>query len=378
MALTLLLGLAVTVLMSLLAATIGAAIWPVPIIGLPALVLLPFPTFALYLGATVGVYLAIVGTLRLRGREQPWDRWAVLVVGFVAPIVAGILYPLGANWHAGIANIDAAAGWSPLRLARHQTIVLVTIEKDPDLEHRCDAFCLSLLATGKATEVIVARSASQIDRGAVLSGMGYRLAANWQRCLRDLPDYLSVVRQYPEDRLRQMIDFGLDPYFDGRLPDCLAKRPVGVRAGTEPTLAIWRGDASAAHMDADRIGWRRPHAEQRILVPGGSDRNRRLLRYGIRYAVPAMIWPYGGNAGSGGTFSPKLARVTVSTESASARVGPTWWDMVEDGEALAASAIAVLDPLVTDRQCLPPPVPAYCEGNDAAAAESFDNRAAGP
>lgn len=374
---SLLIALAGVACVCLCTATIGAAIWPIPIIGLVGLLLMPFPTLLIYLCFTLIVYFVVMVPLRWCDVERGWHRWAALAVGIVVTGLAGTFYPEAANRQAGVADATPSPGWAPLQLGSRQVIALVLVQKQQS-DPKCNSFCLSLLVTGRANEVIVTGKVPRIHRGVRVSGTAFGLTPTWRECFRKLPDYSFVVRQYPKDRLAQFIESGLDPDFSNRLPRCLIQRTVQFAVGAVATLVMWQGDKSKEDPRRGEIGWQSPYAEQGIFLLSGSDTNRRPVRFGNRYVVPAMIWPYGGNAGSGGSFSPALMKVFLSTDSVSRLDGPSWWDMVANTKQLALQAMANLDATVSDRLCLRDPDPQFCGTKKSESSDIFDNSVTSP
>ena len=342
-------------------ATIGAALWPIPLIGMVALLFVPFPTLALYVGAIALIYLLILMPVRLAGTDSKIRRRLALAGAAGLVVLAGFVVPLVQNARAGVYD-ELADTWQPARLRPGSNVALV--QRGGDYKQACDAFCLSLLVTGRARSILLAQTDGAAARGTRLPALSIGLAPGWQACLGTLPDYSPVVRDFPQDRREGFIEQGLDFMFQDELKRCLRQSPARLVIGQVPTCIIW--DGKTDEQGPPRPGWRRPHAEQRIALPVDGAEHRRLIRIGHRYTVPFAISPYGGNAGTGGRFEPMQAMIQIISRAHLAEAGmyadgASWWDFITDGQKVAEDAIRILDRMVSDRRCIIQPGPCVFE-----------------
>ncbi|MFN4096805.1 MAG: hypothetical protein ACK4GG_08570 [Sphingomonas sp.] len=339
-------------------ATIGASIAMIPLIELLAIPLFPFPTVTIYLIAVTCLYLVIALPLAWVGFDGFWVRRGALAAAVFLAFFTGWAVPAHLNQRAGIGS-DAGktkTSWRAMSFGSPRPIALVEVGTG-FFESKCDAACLSLLVTGRAPEVVVARSQKQVERGAMVTGIAFRLARDWQNCLARLPDYAGIVRSFPTDRRSNFLEFGLDVPFAAGLPHCLEQRRVRFRVGALPTLTDWRS-GQPEPKDLGLIGWQSEHARQQIFQPDGSSAERRF-RVGYRYAAPALIMPYGGNAGTGGTFEPRWWRDRIQNYPEPGM--DPWWSMFADREAIANEAMSRLDKVVPEQRCRPQPGPCVLE-----------------
>ncbi|QDX24811.1 hypothetical protein FPZ54_01360 [Sphingomonas suaedae] len=339
-------------------ATIGASIAMIPLIELLSIPLFPFPTVTIYLVAITCLYLVIALPLAWIGFDGVWVRRGAFAASVFLALLTGWAVPDHLNQRAGIGSRTEATQryWRAMSFGSPRPIALVEVGTG-FFEPKCDAACLSLLVTGRAPEVVIARSLRQVERGETATGIAFRLAGDWQLCLARLPDYAGIVRSFPADRLSNFLEFGLDVSFAAELPRCLERRRVRFHVGALPTLTYWRSEQPASE-NTGKVGWQPEYARQQIFQPDGL-RTERTFRVGYRYAAPALIFPYGGNAGTGGTFSPRWW--TDRVENYSEPGMDPWWSMFAESAAIASEAMKRLDAVVPEQRCRRQPGPCVLE-----------------
>ena len=339
--------LVVAVFGSVLTIIIGAPFSSIPIfdflIGMPLAV---FPTLLMYIGAILAAYLLLI--LLMNGRRPPSLPSQVLTFAASATLVLWVGWAVPSAWNraAGVGESASSANWRPLNFAHEDSIALVS-ETD-----QCGAFCLSLLVTGRAKQVVLARAERWPLSAAALAGARrVRLGAGWRSCFSRLTDFSLVVRSYPDDRLDEFQQLGLEPFFQQDVQSCLDSTPARLDPIHETVLFNWHqypgGRSPPEEMP---IGLGPIIGEQRIAIPGERTPSSRALRFVRRYDVPASISPYAGNAAVGGRFEPRWSASDVLTISSGDRVAASWWSMITDGSALARQAVVILDATVADRQ----------------------------
>jgi hypothetical protein len=132
------------------------------------------------------------------------------------------------------------------------------------------------------------------------------------------------------------------------LKQCLVVKPAKLDLTRGVSLINWHSPDAVQRGEGTAIGLEPITAEQRIAGWGRAQSNVRYLRWGRRYDVPAFLWPYSGNASSGGRFKLSWATSFFSTIPGGEGPEEAWWTMIADGEQLAAEAVAVLDATVSD------------------------------
>ncbi len=331
-----------------LTATIGAGLAVIPVIGLVGMLMAPLPTVAMYLIAVTGLYVLLSLVLAWCGLDGIWARRGALSASVSLALLTGWAIPARINHDAGVGpGTDATQqNWSAAVLNSPRVVAFV--ETDPSyFEPKCDAPCLSLLVTHRAPRVVVGSSKETVVRGSMISGTEFRLKGDWRRCVAQLPDYVMIVRSFPAGRRDSFLVFGLDPSFAAELPRCIEKRRVRFRAGVILTFSNWHSQEPEVGTRG-ALGWLPKHAEHQIFMPDGRH-ERREFKTGYRYGMPAMIWPYGGNAGTGGTFEPAWVKDRVSNQSETDR--QPWWSMLAEGDAIANEAMSLLDAVIPERRC---------------------------
>ncbi len=202
--------------------------------------------------------------------------------------------------------------------------------------------------TQRAGEVIVARTKSMPPSNPI-DARSVRLRPDWRACFSKLPDYSFLVRSEPEARLENFRGW-LDPYFADELQQCLIIKSVKLDEARQPTLINWQEPDDVQTRGESAVGLEPITGEQRIVRPDKAQNSVRYLRWGRRYVVPAFLWPYAGNAGSGGRFELSWATSLFSTIPGGERESEGWWTMVADGDQLAKEAVSVLDATVSDER----------------------------
>ncbi len=326
-----------------------AGLWVIPLVGILALPFLPFPTLILYVAATLALYLGLAFLVIWSGRRLGW-LWQSLSLGLAFAVVLAIAWAMPLSWNRA-AGVDAPAparNWQPLRLPQGASIALIS-EWNPyrdDME--CDAFCLALLVSGRANDVIVGRSdAWPIEWARKTRARRYRLKADWRDCFGKLPDYSMIARSNPELQRLNLRELGLSPLFQTELPKCLDAEEVPLEFRKQPSLIHWRKDADETSM-AENVGFDPDFIVQQIVRGDPAQDGVRKVQSGRRYVVPVTINPFGGNAGSGGTFSPHWATSYFSNVDHERREAG-WWEMVEGSDLFLTKAIEILDPIIPER-----------------------------
>ncbi|CAA9528290.1 MAG: hypothetical protein AVDCRST_MAG91-2730 [uncultured Sphingomonadaceae bacterium] len=342
----LLVVLAIAAAGTALTATVGAALAVIPFLDfLIAMPLSVFPTLLIYVAAAAAIYLPLI-VLLARGRVLAGKLQVLILVGAVlAVVLVGVLVPLYWNRAAGV-GAPAETGWEPLEASYRGPIALLSQGQFSPADEICDSFCLALLVTQRAGEVIVARTQSMPDSYPI-DARSIRLRTDWRACFSKLPDYSMVIRSYPDQRL-DGFHRGLDPYFADELEQCLVAKPAKLDVTRQVSLINWHDPTRVQTGGGKAVGLEPVAGEQRIGGPGRRKDNVRYLRWGRRYEVPALLWPYAGNAGSGGRFKLSWATSLFSTLPGGVQPDEAWWTMVAGGEQLAKEAVPILDAVVSD------------------------------
>ncbi len=334
-----------------LTAIVGAAAAAIPFADfLIAMPLSIFPTLLLYLGAIATIYLPLT-VVMARGRDisrklQIYTlATAIFIVG-----VAAVLIPEYWNRTAGVQAPSGKAGttWKPLKASDRGSIGLVSQGQFWPVENVCDSFCLALLVTQRAGEVIVGRTKSMPPPNPI-DARSVRLRPDWRACFSKLPDYSFQPRSQPEARLDYFPGL-LGHHFAGELKQCLLIKPVELDLMRQVTLINWHDPHLSPQEEEAGVGVGPIAGVQRIVRPGKAQDSVRYLRLGRRYVVPAFLWPYAGNAGSGGRFELSWATSFFSTIPGGEQSAEAWWTMVSDGDQLAKDAVSLLDATVSDQR----------------------------
>jgi hypothetical protein len=326
---------------TLLAIFVGSALWPIPIIGMIALLFVPFPTLT--------IYLAIIFVTHLTFRRLPWGKWrGVLGVltGALAVATFAFGYPKVANrsFDAEIAQYRQRGTWRPVKLADGSDVTLIR-SKDTDIDKGCDSFCFGLLLSGRAKQVTImtAPAFGRLEE-LKISGKRYSLVAAADGCLAALPQMRSPNLPSTEDkaneRIRLQQEFKinvLNDVFEEGLAKCMTTRDIQNEPRNGWTLINWHNKFNPESYDLLEP---RMHARVGILGPRGNDHRVTELFdiYGARVATPAYIWPYGGNAGTGGAFSPRLGTDRLDWNGPDLSLD-RWWGFVVDPDSIIQAAI---------------------------------------
>ncbi len=330
---------------TVLAATIGAAIVQIPIIGLVGLLFLPFPTLFVYTFVTFfffAVWRAIWPNSARPGIGVAIGVAAALAIGFVVPTV------LNRDFNRQLAQFEPSGEWKPVKLTPVDTMALVTVA-DKDAKLVCDSFCLALLLSGKAKAVQVL-NAENFDavQSRQMQGKAYQLIADSDTCLASMPDTFSARLRNPSDEVfnkRRQRDFlvgdFLDDKFESAILSCMRTTEVAGPPRADMTFAQFEDEdvLTGGHYYKPK-----PTLARRFTVWDNRNGAATVMDasdiYGAYYIRPLWIWPYAGNAGSGGYFAPSLARGHLE------RNGPDYlhgyWEWIAGEKRLADEALARL------------------------------------
>ena len=197
------------------AAGIIAPILLIPIIQVVALPFIPFPTIFAYATVTFVVYFLVRFLLRSFAPGRTNTVILALAIGALAAAVLGLGVPLIANWSVEkrVALIKHTEVPGKIRLRPVNAIALITFYGPTVMPpvSGCDSFCVSLLMSGYATEVLVA--ARQTKATAVppnFTATRYILSADPATCVKGDSDW--------------------DKYFAGRSLDVAKVREVSRKA----------------------------------------------------------------------------------------------------------------------------------------------------
>lgn len=338
-----------------LAGTVGAILTaplgPIPLVGIITLLFLPFPTGLLYSAAALALFLVLrvaVGWFLARGRRLDFG---VALLAVAAVLGAGWAVPSRLNAAAGVGK-GSVAPIAPISLPDNGRVALIS----QGTTHQwvgCQSFCLALLLTGKLQAVDIALSK---DVPAPLAKLqGWRITPRGpggrqsRACLRGRYDYSGIIHR---ERALRRDDFrrGSSIFWDRHVEPCFDVAPVLVDPAAQLTLVNYSlRDLTSSD---DRNGLNDDIELRRIVQPrtGRAPLLRQAVgRTGLGYAVPLMIWPFGGNAASGGTFSPALWQTRTMTMDYAWETEANWWPMLEDGEALLERTADDVDALLADR-----------------------------
>lgn len=326
---------------TVLAASVGAAMAPIPIVGLVALLFLPFPTLMIYMGIIFVFFLLFSIT--------PLGKWrGVLGVlaGALACLAVAFGYPKFANrsFDAWIAQYQQRGTWRPVKLADGSDVTLIRSEHT-DIDKGCESFCFGLLLSGRAKQVtIMTAPAFGRPEDLKISGKRYSLVADADGCLAKLPQMrspnLPSTDEPANERARLEQEFKinvLNDEFEDRLAKCITIRDIQNKSQSGWTLINWHNEFDPESYDSVEPSL---HARVGILEPRGGDHRVTELFdiYGAYVASPAYIWPYGGNAGTGGTFSPRLGTDHVDWNGPDLSLD-RWWGFVADPDSIIGEAI---------------------------------------
>ena len=339
--------LVLTLLVALLAlatATIGPAIWPIPLLGLLGLVLLPFPTVFAYLLLAWVIYLPAIAAVRLLALRR-----ARMLEGVLALAAIGVCVGLGyqaahlLNERAGVDAMAAPPPLPPVSVAPGGSIALIGSSMIRD-EEPCSNLCLALLVGGEVDTVLVAQTAAMPDPLARLSGFAIRFGARGRDCLRGKSDWTMVPGASPAEQRESFYD-GYGGNLSFELVECLDVRPVMIDPASQPTVINWEIADGEKPQEVEPGVWPAQQVQATIMpqARGMTQVSRRSGREGYRYFAPLAIWPYAGNAGLGGYFDPVPALEhfrTIPYEDSRAK---GWWPLIAGSDAMLDRTIAYLD-----------------------------------
>jgi hypothetical protein len=334
-----------------LGAVLTAPLGPIPLVGLITMLFLPFPTGLIYSAAALVLCLVlrlVGGWFLAKGRRLDVGAGLLAVV---AVLGAGWAVPSQLNAAAGIGN-GSVAPITPVALPDGGRVALIS-EGTTHQWVGCQSFCIALLLSGKLASVDIALS--EAVPAPLVKLQGWRITPRGPRgsesrtCLNGRRDYSGIIRRERELR-RADFKRGSSIIWDHYIEPCFDVVPVEVDPAAQLTLVNYsRRDLEGRD---DRNGLNDDIELRRIVAPraGTAPLVREAVgRTGQGYAVPLMVWPFGGNAASGGTFTPSLWQTRTMTMAYEWEVDANWWPMVEGGDALLNRAVDDLDALVASR-----------------------------
>lgn len=332
-------------LLGSLLAILVAPITAIPIIGLFGLFFVPFPTLSVYLGGICIVYLMF--------HVMPIGKWrgvAGLICGlaFVGAAAFGIPRVADREFDAWVAQFRQRGIWKPVSLSTGSNVTLVGSQHMATYLG-CDSFCQGLLLSGQAKQVTFMTSPA-FDRPEDLkiTGDRYSLNDNVDNCLAKLPQMEPDSPLYngnfddDEDRIRHRLnrDFQrglLSKDFQDAVQSCVRVDKVSNQDMSGWVFVDWQTELPPAGYDSPV-----PFLDSRIAVLNADDKKSGIIElfkiHGTRMSSPAWISPYGGNAGSGGTFSLQFAREFVEWKGPE-RDFYQWWGYIEKRTEIAQAAI---------------------------------------
>lgn len=319
----------------------ASAIAPIPIVGLVAFLFIPFPTMLIYFGIIFLFYL-----ISLAAPLGRWRGFSGCLIGLAVVAAIAFGYPEMANrsFDKQAEQYKQRGEWRPIAIAAGSTVTLVRSE-DTDIDKGCNNFCYGLLLSGRASSVTIMTSpAFGRPEDLKISGKSYRLVDAPEKCIGALatmpsPNLPSIAdKDVAKRHLERHFKIGvLNGKFEEGLMRCIATSDVENGRQFGWLLVNW-------HSEYNHEAYDLPTAtlNARISVVdarGNAPKVTELFDiYGMRVSTPAWIWPYGGNAGSGGTFSPILARKPVDLEGPDLSMDG-WWGFVSDPDAIIREAI---------------------------------------
>jgi hypothetical protein len=319
----------------------ASAIAPIPIVGLVAFLFIPFPTMLIYFGIIFLFYLISLAAPLGRLRGFVGCLMGVLVV---AAIAFGYPEMVNHSFDAQLEQYKQRGEWSPIVIADGSSVTLVR-SMDTGIDKGCDSFCYGLLLSGRASRVtIMTAPAFRRVEDLNISGKKYELVDGADKCISSLAPMYSPNLPSTSDqetmRLRLEGDFKigvLNDAFEDGLRRCLSIREVENEHPSGWLLVNWQNELNYESYDLPM-----PTVNARVSVVDARSSSPKVTElfeiYGSRVSTPAWIWPYGGNAGSGGTFSPILATEQVDWRGPDLSLDG-WWGFVADPNAIIRSAI---------------------------------------
>jgi hypothetical protein len=168
-------------------ALLGTALayWTLDLGGLVSVLLTPFPNLALYLTAFLALYLPL--WLLAQPLAPRAGRIAAALAAATATLALAVAIPDMANRgsDAQLDQILRREKFAPVTLTPVRSIALVEVNAEYDPLVECGDFCISLLLSGTAKEVLVAgRRATADAPPADLPGIRYSLAPDQAHCVK--------------------------------------------------------------------------------------------------------------------------------------------------------------------------------------------------
>ncbi len=284
-------------LLGTVGAMVSAGLAMIPIIGLVALIFLPFVNLAAYAAPTLGLGLLL---RLLLGLVAPaWlAQW--LSVAIAVTMVGWAAFALPQAWNRGAGIQPAAAPRLPAPVTLAPGAAIAMIEQGPGdhLEwRRCESLCQTLLIEGKASAVLVAESPRLPQPGVALPAMRFTLRPDSFDCLASRKPPFA-----PSDPL-DFAKFGSN-YADD-VKACIPGTPARLDPGAQVTLVNWDKRVEDNQRSIGTNGF----MTIMTITPVAGTRPRiarAQFRSGMQYQVPLRVWPFAGNASTGGFFALNL------------------------------------------------------------------------
>lgn len=310
----------------------------IPILDVMVLPALILPTLFVYATAFLLPYLLLVAAFR--GRLSVPGRIVIASACAVLVGAAAFAIPAAANQRteARAASLDRAERPAPVSLPAVGSVALVRLSNAyaPILD--CDDFCLALLLSGRAAEVIVAgEKTGAVSPSPAAVGRAYRLARTAEECRPDDPSWREHFAGEPLETA-----LGTGGFHDAFAParaDCLVSRPAS------PLQADFLFASVLPDRGAEtwfRIDWALSPLNivsvDRVTDMRAGRRSVRMLRIGrfaYRLDRPLSLFPVSGNAASG-AGPGHWSRTEIERPSLDGLAG--WWGMVANAEEIYRAA----------------------------------------
>lgn len=335
-------ALGIGVVGSVLAIVIGAPLAVIPIIGLVAFLFYPFPTLAAYAAVALVAFVGLNAGLRVSTRRPRLSQKLAGALSVAAVIAGGWIAPQALNRAAGLKAPPVQTAPKPVAIPAGGTIALIE-QGDPKYAQyaRCESLCLSLLLQGEVMAVDIAQTLTPPGPLETAPGHRFTLNARSRDCLKGRRSYrYSGGHDLSEWSVR-----GFKVAAPVEWQACIDKTPVTIDPTRQLTIIDW--DLTESGGEKEQPGYSIALAVVRTVVPSSAGApviHEARYRGGWRYGVPFSIWPYGGNAGSGGTFAPRIAIDYFRDPGFPDRLdGGEWWRLLAKSDALATDTMTWLD-----------------------------------
>jgi hypothetical protein len=324
----------------------------VPLIGLLALPFFFAPTLLLWYSAFLLSYFALrFLSSRIADRDIPAS--SIVIVAICCALGSGILISHVANRviDRRIAEFQRQDKTARIALSPVREIALVTVSQDRHNLPRCYDFCISLLRSGTAKQVLViAEAGNAMGIPNNFSGIRYTLKGDQQACVSP-SDTWDRFFQHPHIEHAKNTG-GYFQSFLERFGECISgsavtkSNPDLVFAAAEPAPGDYNGALSVVGRDdlvflnfdvslpAHINGWTRA-----IDRRGNRELFRQTRSYCAKIVAPIFIWPITNSfdrAGSGYWVRwPCDDNSQIrDPNTLGGRAMSDWWTIVENNEEI--------------------------------------------